>query len=537
MIYGYDPAIVVASGRHRRVIRQRRPRTQLPLAPIVNVGGLRLEWFQGRGDADEVLQLLRSPLDDILTDTPRPTPQHVSRGFLEQDLAQIYAITDRVATTNHATAWFKVAKSSNLAARLVQDFSDLSSLLDLTRCRPRFPQIHQLIVEVLSCEAVTLGDFANWFYQIAISPQWGKYLQARIARARGEFVCVQLRVLSMGLGVSVFVAHTLAETFATESALEAALRVWASAWVDNLVGGGGRDQAYALRDVWVQAARDANIAWSEPPTVHEEECELLGLRFLLREKRVTTTETVKNKLRRNLESLNGPTTLRELLGVVGLILWVNFVVVRCPLAFAENLLTWLRRATGDLSELDTRMSLAAPVRDDITRMTNYALRVSTSLQDLTPPATAQLTLFSDASSQALAAVYRHENATFSIRSWPSDPHLTIFAKELCAHLFSIELVPRGIRAIGCGIDSTNTLSAIRRGHSSSPAVNFLLRLYYVLLELQNLHVSTAFIPSQRNLADYPSRLAPLPANADAFFQHAPPTTPLPFFAVPPWAEF
>jgi len=339
----------------------------------------------------------------------------------------------------------------------------------------------------------------------------------------------------MGLGVSVYVAHTLATTFAKSSAQEAALSVWTSAWVDNLVGGGSLAQARTLADVWRQAAREANIAFSEEPTVYDDECELLGLRFLLRAKRVTATVSIKAKLERNAERLDGA-TLRELLGVVGLILWFNFVVSRCPLSFAESLLEWLRQVSRDLSQIDSVLPLPAPVRDDILRPTGLALRASLSLEDLTPPATSELTLFSDASSHALAAVYRHRNGMFSIRSWPSDGDLHIFAKELLAHLLSLELVPRSLRAVGAGIDNTNVLSAIRRWHSSNPVVNYLLRRYYVYKESRDLHVSSAFVPTDRNLADFPSRHLALPQHAADFFALAPPTVPLPFFAVPPWAR-
>lgn len=534
MIYGYDPAIVVACGGDRRVIRQRRPRTQLPLAEVVNVGGLRLEWFRDRGEGNSVLQVLQAPLSDLFIAAPRSRTQIVSRGFLQEDLPTIMAITDPVADTQHATSWFKVPKSSNVAARLVQDFSYLSSLLDPNRCRPRFPQIHKLIVDVLRCDAIVLADFANWFYQIPITPAWGKFLQGRIAQRRGTFSCVQLRVMSMGLGVSVGIAHTLANVFATSSAEEAALRVCAAAWVDNLYGGGNVEQARSLAKAWEEAARCANAVWSEPPVVYEGECELLGLRFFLGEKRVTATEAMKEKIERNLQRLVGA-TLRELLGVVGLLLWLNFVVSRCPLAFAEDLLNWLRRVTRDLTALDFKTTLPAAVRDDIIRLSNFAIRASISLEDLTPPATPRLTLFSDAAAHALGAVYQNPDGVLSIRSWPADPTLHIFAKELLAHMFSLELVPRGIRAIGCGIDSTNTLSATRRGHSVNATVNFLLRRYYSYRNKRELHVSQAFIPSERNIADFPSRRLPLPPDSAAYFRSVPQTLPLPFFAVPPWA--
>jgi len=501
------------------------------LAPLANVGGLNLNWFKCLQSCRTVFALLDNSLAALFTSPPQTGPQPVSRGFRQADLPTVLAVSRRVPTTQYAVKWFKVPKASGTASRLVQNFSALSAILDLSAAKPDFPHIHTLMLSILSASAVALADFANWFYQIPIPENWSKYLQGKIACSRGHFICVALRVLSMGLGVSVFIAHTLAKAFAIHAAF-AFSSVFKTAWVDNLIAAGSTEDVTAVSEAWTNAATAANIAWSEKPKVYTDECEILGLRFNLAHKHVTATEKTKEKLRRNLERLDG--TLRDLLGVVGLLLWLNFVICRCPLAFAESLLSWLRVMASDLSRLDLPVHLPVSAREDIDRLTNLALSARLSLDDLTVPSTSALTLFSDAASAALGAVMRTADG-FSVRSWPADPALHIFAKEMLAHIFSLQLVPRGIHAVGVGIDSTNVLSAIRRGHSSSYVVNQMLRSYFIYREQRNLHVSSAFVPSARNLADFPSRGRALPPNAIDFFDSAPPTVPLPFFAVPPWS--
>ena len=132
---------------------------------------------------------------------------------------------------------------------------------------------------------------------------------------------------------------------------------------------------------------------------------------------------------------------------------------------------------------------------------------------------------------ALAAVFR-EGETLSIRSWPADPRMSIFAHELFAHILSLSLVPLEIRTVGVAIDNLNALSSITKGHSSSSEVNTLLRHYFRLRQLRVLNVSATYVPSRRMLADFPSRQAPLPHDAMSYFASAPVPSPLPFFRAP-----
>ena len=144
-----------------------------------------------------------------------------------------------------------------------------------------------------------------------------------------------------------------------------------------------------------------------------------------------------------------------------------------------------------------------------------------------------MTLWSDASDVALAAVFCNNGSDVSVKAWPADVNMHIFAREFLAHRFSLELVPRSLRSIGAGLDNTNCLSAIRRGHSASGLINGFLRNYFAYLESRGLRVASGFVPTNRQLADFPSRRQPLPHDFREYINEAPAVSFPPHFRVPP----
>lgn len=535
MNYGYEPTLVIqTAGSPPQTIRPRTlHRCCLPLAALANVGGVLLDFFADLPEASQALSLLRTPFEALLTRTP-PRSRLVSRHFTHDDLQVILAVARRIpkVTAAHVSRWFKVPKASGTHARLVQNLHLLSTGLNTSNFRTPFSHIHAIARQLLASDAVVLADFANWFYQIPITESWSKFFQANIAVGRGAFVSVELQVLSMGLAISVFIAHCLALAFVRPAARLVSADVFSDAWVDNLVGGGSVQHAQALSRSLERLASEAHVAWSSPPTVHTESFVFLGLKFDLQRKTVGPTADTISKLHRNLERLQRA-SLRDLLSVVGMLVWLNFVVVRCPMAFLESLLDWLRRAATRMDELDRPARFPEAVHADIVRFTHWTCEASLSLSDLDPPSCRELTLFSDASNIALGAVYR-EGKHLTVRSWPADESLIIYVRELLAHVRGIQMVPRNISAVGAGLDNTNALAALRRGHSVNAIVNQLLRFYYAHLEHRGLHVSTCFVPTVGMLADFPSRSLPLPSNALDYFRQHSPLWPLPFFRLPPW---
>jgi hypothetical protein len=275
-----------------------------------------------------------------------------------------------------------------------------------------------------------------------------------------------------------------------------------------------------------------NFVWSSPPTIFEDSVTFLGLNFNLVEKNACLLSTTKETLARNAQTLTSRKTLREILSTIGLLLWTNWAIARCPLAFLENLLSWIRAASRGLNtaRLNEHHTVPDTVRDDIAHLTEITSNAVVSVDDLNTEFDFPLSIFTDASDSAIACVVREGN-TLSVRTVPTHATLTIFAREALAFLLAVESVPRGFIS-GCAVDNLNLLYALRKGHSKDPSVNAVLRAIYRRLDLSDLHLATGYVPSRLMLADFPSRGRPLPPNAHEFFDQPIELRPIPFFRVP-----
>ena len=126
-----------------------------------------------------------------------------------------------------------------------------------------------------------LADFRNWFYQLRIlNAEWKQWLQAVIKRRR-DTVRVELDVLSMGLSLSVFIAHCLARHFARRHSRSILVSdAWVVAgsllevscfWAGSLV------EMQRVKAEVIQQAVYLNVEFSEPPQIYTTTFTFLGL--------------------------------------------------------------------------------------------------------------------------------------------------------------------------------------------------------------------------------------------------------------------
>lgn len=497
----------------------------LPLCPVENAGGFRYELLRGNPLLEEVFRILDGPLENLFVrQPPLPKQKVVSRGFLQQDLAIVRSVCVPPPPGTITQKFFKVEKANGLESRLVQNLSSISACLS----PPRVPfcPLHLLFARLLRHDAVMLADLKNWFYQIAVPASWRRWFGVRLAAGRGEFTDHALFVLSMGLGVSVFLAHMLALAVARAAATA---EVDTDAWVDNVFWAGPPAALDAVAANLADLKSRLAFEWSSPPAVSQTEFVFVGLRFCLREKTVSPTEKLRTQLAVDRRRLLDQPTLRTALSVVGLLLWLNWAVARCPLAFCSSLLEWLARCGGELSSLDLRVVLPPPVLDDIARLSADVAAARLSASDLADPLPPTVSVFSDASDFALAAVIREGGSAPSVRTWPADPATTIFAREALAFLLAVRAVPRGVPA-EFAVDNLGLFFAARKGHSRSDFGNEVLREFF---RVASPRLRIAFVRSRANLADFPSRGRALPPSWAEFFAQVV-SAPLPFFRVPSW---
>jgi hypothetical protein len=392
--------------------------------------------------------------------------------------------------------------------------------------------------KILSHKFALLGDLKNWFYQIKTPRRWWRWFAVRVAAGRGRFEVRTLRVLSMGLALSVFIAHSFALEIARRAAHDQN-RVAFDAWVDNLIW--LADVPEDLDSVTTRLAAlssQLQFVGSMPP-VRAQEFVFVGIHFDLKTGTAKVPTPVGDRLRANLNRLNARLTLRDVLSVIGLLLFFNFAVTRCPMAFLENLLSFLRQSARKVlhtvSLLDESVDIPTSIVEDIAILTDETLNAKLTLEELDRPFERDITLFSDASNAALAAVFR-QGHVLTITAWEADPSLQIFAKEALALLLGLSVVPRLPPSIGAGIDNANLAAALRKGHSRSPDVNRILRHIFRLLARQKTCLWTALVSSEEMLADFPSRGRPLPSNALEYFTVDAPLLQVPFW-LPPRSDF
>ena len=160
------------------------------------------------------------------------------------------------------------------------------------------------------------------------------------------------------------------------------------------------------------------------------------------------------------------------------------------------------------------------------------------LEDAVLPLAPEVSLFSDASDMAIAAVIR--NGPDEIVSWskPTSTDLSIFVREALGFWMGITAVRTQFlrkmgtwRCLGAAIDNQNLIAALHKGHSRNETINGILRHVYALLFEERIALSTAGVPSDKMLADFPSRGKDLPEDWKTYFENLA-SRSLPFFRPP-----
>jgi hypothetical protein len=220
------------------------------------------------------------------------------------------------------------------------------------------------------------------------------------------------------------------------------------AWVDNLVWAGPPANLRRTAAELERLRGELSFTWSAAPALHEDTFEFLGLEFSLRKKVVVPSAALRGKIAAGCADIVAQPSLRTALSVIGLLCWVNWAVARCPLAFTPALLSWLRAACRDLSALDVAVPLPPAVVEDVLRLAEITSSSALSLADLAGPLATNVSLFSDASDAALAAVCR-EGGSVDVRAWaachmclPAE-RTTLGGAQAPTHSFPFRLAPAG----------------------------------------------------------------------------------------------
>lgn len=538
----YDPVLILDAhdpdtGKPIRLRTAIHARCSKPLAPIENAGCLNLDALRHLPELGPLFALWDAPFEHLLT---RKLPQNpsrvISRTFLPSDLPELAKIT--VAATPGETRciarWFKVPKKDQESSRLVQNLSALSESM-ISPPVP-FARLHDLMARILAAPAVMLADFKNWFYQFRIPVAWRPWFGALIASRRGQLQALLLIVLSMGLGISTFVAQCVAKAIASLAVtLDSPHDVNicdSDAWVDNLIWMSSTAELLRVMAALERLRPTLRFVWSEPPTIHTDTFDFLGLEFNLPSQSARPSTALREKMTANIAKITEDPSTRTALAVVGLLLWVNWAIARYPLAFFEAILGWLSSTVPDIRRLDDTAHIPPHVVQSIIDLTERTVVASISREELQAPFASDLSLFSDASNTALAAVHYSGTSRPTVHVWQADCNMTIFAREALAFLLGVMSIPRPPPTIGAGLDNMNWLCALHKGHSSNTMINMFLRAYYRYANRHGFRLSTVFLPSSKQLADFPSRHLPLPSNWRDFLDPPTPLRPLPVFRVP-----
>ena len=165
---GYEPVMIFEDSQGEEIrVRPARSICLFPLAPIRNPPYI-----------PRVFEIFDAPFETLLNRQPNPLPRKtaVCREFSAMDTSEIRNLTVPAADVGgklFLSRWFKVSKSDNATARLVQALGELSDCLDPPRVP--FTKLPFLMVKILRARRAATGDLKNWFYQIPIPLEWRRW--------------------------------------------------------------------------------------------------------------------------------------------------------------------------------------------------------------------------------------------------------------------------------------------------------------------------------------------------------------------------
>lgn len=488
VIYYGNECGVVMNGR---VIRPSRRCCHNLLAPIThNRINIRKLWFlpllPNPDEVNWLLWLTGKKIENHYIQTRGTMTVSRSLGPDIEYMKQVKIIVP----TESARCWmpaFKVPKKDR--ARLIIDCRELNAALPPPP-KMGIESLHTVLDQLRSCKFFSQYDGRSYFYQFALDEAAQEFFGLRLGNIRGDFKKFKMTVMPMGYAYAPGIAQAVSNVILRN--IRAAFpEVIAHCWIDNFLFG-GNDENYLSRAIeyFKEICQIIELELKDDLVPITTSMEALGI--ILTD---VGSITLKESAKEDLTHPKAVSTIRDLFGLIGKMVWANYAVKRTSLLQLGNLL----QLASDMAAKASSSSWDSPhgvPQEEWLRLTVASAQLATS--EWVPRQQAFKNLWwVDASQKGLGWVEDHVGCT-GVHHAPLNA-IHINWKELIAIWVAIKHAKAPITIV---TDSRTAYSAMSKGHTHSRAGNTLMRR--IVADTKH-PVQIAWVPSESQKADSVSR--------------------------------
>ena len=362
-------------------------------------------------------------------------------------------------------------------------------------------------------ECAAIGDLSISFYQVEI-PSWAR-AWFRFTDARGTLY--EMNRLPMGFCPSAEIMQLLTETLAgcphaVATPQLASHHTSPDVWIDGFRVAGARPAVTAALRKIVEAARDINATFKEPPTVAVR-YDFIGVHNNHTQHTVRVADKTRKKLPRKMRDHMKVTQLATL---TSRLIFAG-AVVRAPLARFYFALKWTNRLVSAINNSPAHEDVDVTIPRGLKAIFNNWLKAARSTHTLPPttqPRDAERDiLYTDASSHGHGAVLFLASGEIAITggAWPASTDtspgnmaaLEAASARIGVATFADRLLMR--RNFEHRIDNTSAQSALARGIARAASVNEQVAPILEWVRSNDVTYTVSRVDTDHNWADKPSR--------------------------------
>lgn len=469
--------------------------TRISTAPLAEVGSHKLctdrIWKAAKSEDETLAKMIEVFMIGSISGSeiwkPTVSRKSPSKGFLASDVEMLLkAGIVRRRQSKFSLQCFKVQKKDPSESRFITDCRAVNEAVTLFKgVEMNIPALHEVTKWGLEYEIVWSIDAKAYFFQFELKgPSEGMFPMVLKTEKSNDEVC--LTRLPMGSNVAPIIAQrtsNLVVNATTQEMRKKRLNGEVVAWVDNfIIFAHSVEEAEAIMNLLENKLRFFNIKCSEV----DKSFEFLGMEK--NKEGIRLNKSFREKLWSELNKVESNQTAskaeRESLG--GKLMWLNYSVLRAPLALFPHTLNMLRENPNLLKGSKTYIN--EELKEELR---NWKKSVDHLLKK---EATKELReVWSDATTTTIAIVC--EETVLMARF---DKPISIAVAEALAAAWGTIVFGR---AVSLFIDNQAVAYAFAKGHCKSQAINTILRNTFQLPVTGRI----TWVPTCDQVADGPTR--------------------------------
>lgn len=504
----YGPSggqVCVYDGCQVRKIRPSRQACTAPLAPItenrINLEALRQLPTPPSPDTIDAWEMLSGyKIRNCLLSAERdegPPSRKVGHDDVDRLLEWDVMRPNRFVEWYHPV--FKVPKGDN-EARLIVDCRSLNR--QLPKPGPMgLPALHEVLDGLLQQEWLAQLDGRSYFYQFPLDDDAQKLFGMKIGPQRGRFEFYAMTVLPMGYAFAPRIAQLTSNHILRNVDT---IGGFARAWVDNFLFGAPTEKRLAeMVEEFRKVCRRVSLELKEEDVTIGTSMKALGVIVDAKEKTITPTGDMIEAVRQAREKWIKHPTPRTFFSWAGLALWITYAVTRTPLCFHEEVLKHMGHigAGVELQKWDENYTPEEKMNGAVDRLTDQACLAVWNPRESQRVTSTVWTDASDTQGLGMIVDCPEEEERWWMAERISD--CPIYVAELLMAAVGLIREEKLGRSATLMVDNKAAVATLRRGHSSSPAGNLIMRKL-AMEGVSGTH-RIAWVPSKAQRADALSR--------------------------------